>query len=905
MATPTEWLNQFQVNTGSAATGSQTDPQIVGLSNGNFLVAWQESTTGAIGGAPGSDIIAKVYNGRGGLIRDAFAINTFRSADNESDFDISPTNDGGFVIVYVDDDISNSAEHSIIYERYNANGVTRVDEGSAAFENGTGDLDNPQVAVDLTDNSFIITYEDVSAGNENISARVINSAGGLGAEFDAAQNSADFDRLGDTAVLTTGNFVTVYEEDDLGTTGIEFEISTPAGGTATFFVNVDNGTDPQVASLANGGFVVTYTFGGDVLARVFDNTGGAVGPNPINVAIGANDQNEAEVVALPDGDFVVVWDDDTLNQIRARRFDPDGSTDGSTFIVNDTVNVTNPNIGVTGDGRILFTYQNASFGNDNIFASIWDPRSNTINPNDYNVATENFVSSDIIFTRLTGGTVQAGVKGDSVFGQGGNDIIFSSGDGVFAGGGGNDTIHAGLTGALEFELLNGGIGTDTLITTSFNGNYTVNLVNGETDYAGNPTPGNESFLNFENITTGIGSDTIIGTATANVINTGAGNDTVNGGNGRDLVNLGSGNDTYSDTAQNDIFGRDIVNGGDGDDEINGGGGNDTLNGGNDDDFIVGGNGFDTINGGNGFDTINSGNGDDTVNGGNGRDITNLGDGNDTYTDTAQNDAFGSDVVNGGDGNDSINGGGGNDTLNGQNGNDAIFGGNGFDTINGGNGFDILNGGNGNDTVNGGDGRDVVDLGDGNDVYSDTAQNDINGRDIVNGGNGNDMIAGGGGNDTLNGQDGNDTIIGGNGFDIINGGLGFDTLNGNNGNDTMNGGLGDDAMNGGNNNDILNGNAGNDTLTGGNGNDIMNGGFGNDEFVFANGFGNDTIVGFEANNNLEDINLSAVGAIVNFVDLLNNHMSQSGSDVIIDTGAGDTISVVNVDIGDMNFADFIF
>lgn len=99
MATATEWLIQFQVNTGSAATGSQSEPQIIGLSNGNFLVAWQEELSGAIGTDPGSDVVAKFYSGRGGSLRDAFQFNTFRTTDNESDFDIPLTNDGVLSLV--------------------------------------------------------------------------------------------------------------------------------------------------------------------------------------------------------------------------------------------------------------------------------------------------------------------------------------------------------------------------------------------------------------------------------------------------------------------------------------------------------------------------------------------------------------------------------------------------------------------------------------------------------------------------------------------------------------------------------------------------------------------------------------------------------------------------------------
>ena len=80
---------------------------------------------------------------------------------------------------------------------------------------------------------------------------------------------------------------------------------------------------------------------------------------------------------------------------------------------------------------------------------------------------------------------------------------------------------------------------------------------------------------------------------------------------------------------------------------------------------------------------------------------------------------------------------------------------------------------------------------------------------------------------------------------------------------------------------------------------------NDVFVFANGLGEDRIVDFASNNNLEDIDLSAVSSIVNFIDLRDNHMSQSGSDVLIDAGAGNIITVEDVSLSDMNFADFIF
>lgn len=49
MATPVEWLGNFQVNTGAAGIDSQGDPRVIGLANGNILVAWTEGPDSAIG----------------------------------------------------------------------------------------------------------------------------------------------------------------------------------------------------------------------------------------------------------------------------------------------------------------------------------------------------------------------------------------------------------------------------------------------------------------------------------------------------------------------------------------------------------------------------------------------------------------------------------------------------------------------------------------------------------------------------------------------------------------------------------------------------------------------------------------------------------------------------------------
>jgi hypothetical protein len=169
-----------------------------------------------------------------------------------------------------------------------------------------------------------------------------------------------------------------------------------------------------------------------------------------------------------------------------------------------------------------------------------------------------------------------GVEGtdQTVHGNDGRDTIISSGEGHYFGDAGNDTMFAGVTSS-GAEVLDGGAGTDTLDTTLYSGDYTINLVTGVTNYVG------ESFIHFENVTTGGGLDNITGTGTANVIDSGTGNDTVNAAGGDDTINGNDGNDHLMGRT-----GADTINGGIGDDLIDGGLDKDRMTGGAGNDVFL-------------------------------------------------------------------------------------------------------------------------------------------------------------------------------------------------------------------------------------------------------------------------------------------------------------------------------
>lgn len=168
----------------------------------------------------------------------------------------------------------------------------------------------------------------------------------------------------------------------------------------------------------------------------------------------------------------------------------------------------------------------------------------------------------------------------------------------------------------------------------------------------------------------------------------------------------------------------------------------------------------------------------------------------------------------------------------------------------------------------------------------------------------DLVNGLGGNDTLRGEAGDDTLNGGDGNDKILGGVGNDILSGQNGNDTLKGNAGADQMNGGEGDDLLKGGRGEDTLNGGTGDDTLFGRGHADTFEFADNHGHDIIKDFAVKNDDEKIDLTGLSGLNDFGDVM-SALSQSGGDLVIDTGANSSITLENVDIAHLDANDFLF
>jgi len=223
-----------------------------------------------------------------------------------------------------------------------------------------------------------------------------------------------------------------------------------------------------------------------------------------------------------------------------------------------------------------------------------------------------------------------------------------------------------------------------------------------------------------------------------------------------------------------------------------------------------------------------------------------------------------DLVSGDAGDDTISTAGGNDTI--------TFSGTGE-------GFDAVTGGAGSDVI--------VPLTDGTTIglrsISTVEDIDATGRTGIHilGSTANDVlnftavaltnivsIDGGGGNDQITGSGGDDWIIGRAGTDTLNGGPGVDKIDGGAGNDTLRGGVG------------------------------------NDTFLFAAGFGNDTIADFDAApaGGQDKIDLTSLG--ITAATFAANVSHTAGANTVVTVAGGGTIRLSGVNGAAIDASDFI-
>lgn len=496
--------------------------------------------------------------------------------------------------------------------------------------------------------------------------------------------------------------------------------------------------------------------------------------------------------------------------------------------------------------------------------------------NDFRKITEYFNDieakinvSEVIYGTESNETLEGTMSGDILWGDSGNDTINA--------GGGNDFIYGG-TGN---DILNGEAGDDTYYFEENHGNDIIH-----------DTEGNNKLV----FTDGISADDYNMSIDAKLGFVLTHKETGETISMPDLLTNPL-NYNFSFEGKSQIEGgieeREVMEGTEGDDYLEAG---DGFN------IFYGGDGNDTLAGGKGVDFMYGGDGDDLLLGRNGVNVLFGGNGNDTIYDGDDGS-----YLSGGDGDDFLYGGGGADVLDGGAGNDYLQGDHGGDTYIFGRGYDT-------DTINASSDVNTII------IHGYRASSMINTRNANN-----DLIINFGSADSTDclivdhffdynsnrdfnfifddgtvlgqyditakyapiyGTDGDDWLVIQNGDNgIIHGGAGNDGLSGGSGNDELYGEDGDDTLYGNDGNDILDGGVGNDTLCGGNGTDT---------YIFAKGYGNDTINEWGSDH-----------SIVKLTDVNSDEVTitdQWGSNLVVSiNGTEDTLIISNIKWGQATYS----
>ena len=325
--------SEFQVNT--YTTGNQGDPSVSSLSNGDFVVTWGDGS-GLDGNLAG--VFGQIFNAIGAKVNSQFLVNTYTTG-NQQYPSVSSLSNGNFVVTWDDGSGLDGSGDGIFGQIFNATGA-KVSSQFLVNTYTTGNQQYPSVS-SLSNGNFVVSWVDLSGEDGSgfgVFAQIFNATGAkVGNQFLVNTHTTGNQELTSISTLKNGGFTIAWTDEsgldgsgwgvfgqifnEMGVkVGSQFQVNTYTLGNQGGPITIGYHGGPSISSLNNGNFVVTWQddsgldgYGGGVFGQIFDTTGVKIGSEFLVNAYKFGNQQIPCVFSLTNGDFVVAYDDDALD----------------------------------------------------------------------------------------------------------------------------------------------------------------------------------------------------------------------------------------------------------------------------------------------------------------------------------------------------------------------------------------------------------------------------------------------------------------------------------------------------------------------------------------------------------------------------------------------------------------
>ncbi|WP_137156260.1 calcium-binding protein [Rhizobium sp. FKL33] len=448
---------ETRVNT--TVSRAQSEASIASLADGGWIVTW--TSYGQDGSNTG--IYMQRYAADGSAVGSETLVNTY-TADAQFQSSVTGLADGGWVVSWASDGQDGSV-YGAYQQLYSADGVAVGAETKIPTYTKWHQFE--AVVTPLADGGWLTTWvSEAQDGDQSGVYQKRYDASGAAVTTETLVNTytASHQMYPAVAALADGGWVTTWTSvgQDGGRFGVyqqRYDALGAAVGKETFVPSTHTGDKDlsAAAGLADGGWVVVWSnnatsFTRDIYLQRFSADGSTEGGETmVNTTVDDN-QEYADIAALADGGWVVTWtsfgQDDDASGVYLQRYDANGAKLGGETQINvyEAREQNDTTITVLDDGSWVVAW--TSYGQDG---------------DDYGIYQRHFA---IDVRGSAGADALTGTSwAEYLVGYSGNDTLDGKGGAdVMIGGTGNDTYYVNTSSDQVQEFTRQG--TDTVISSA-------------------------------------------------------------------------------------------------------------------------------------------------------------------------------------------------------------------------------------------------------------------------------------------------------------------------------------------------------------------------------------------------------------------------------------------------------